>query len=449
MRSLVICSSLGVIAITAQPAWGICRIISEVGSPPPAVQPAQSVLMVLRHQVQVGLTCMPNQTPPPPVMMGADLSVVAADDLGMPAEDLGPAVALDDGGLDEDGGGQSCVPRLGDTVTMVVQPQLAVVAGARFVMLMVTPAVPTVTLAPRSLFEHLADVTRTQVEVHDVEVEDPALGCKENDPYYSGSVGCGSDFGSNGGGSSSGSGGPGYSPPQPQPVSLDAGLPSAPLILGDYEVAVLAGADQSAVLEWLADHQYQYTSSDADALTPYTSLGWTVTAVRVHAAKASTQVAVDPLAFTWEGASLRLPIAISHQASSVPMPITVYVAAEGRYDFPGAAVTFAEHSNEIAGAGFLARNDLDLRFDLPAIKDPVAGRVSDDPEFHEVTVVQRIVKVPTTVCPGSNRDSGSKNGLFCGCRVGGAGAGAPPILLLLLSPLAALVSRRVRRRVQR
>jgi MYXO-CTERM domain-containing protein len=459
---------VAVIAITPTAAHAICRVVVQEGSPPPVVDPAQSVLMIHRSQVPVGKDC----SPLPPNMSMPDLGSIG-DDAGTELADLsgsmgasmdlsavwdasspGDLLSLDDDGgalCDPSGDGGACADlgpppadmatvcrdRLGEAITMVVQPQFSTgVAGSNFAMLMATPKVPTVALAPASLFHDLAVATAPKVTNVEMDVEDPALGCKSSDPKYgssSSSIGCGGDPG---GTSDPSWSGPSYSPPE-TPADSDAGIPASPTTLGGYDLAVLANADLATVRSWLDAHQYAYTGNDLDALTPYVSAGWTVTAVRVHVGSSVDHGALAPLSFTFEGSSIRLPIAISRDSSDVPAPITVYVAAEKRYDFPSVSghVSFAQPV-PFGGADYLTRDDLSVRFDVTADQDPVAT-ASLNGNTQDVVTVTTVVHVPTTYCASNNNSS--EGG--CGCRLG-TGDPDPALILFALVPLALLARRR-------
>jgi hypothetical protein len=430
-----------VIVLTPTGAHAICRVVVSTGSPPPVIDPAQSVLLVHRQNVPVGQDCGPM----PPNMSMPDLGVSLADDLGIADLSWPDSGPLDDGGLcfGDDGGScfdlgapppdlaPQCRDRLGDAVTMVVQPQFSTGAtGSSFAMLMVTPKVPTVSLAPTTLFHDLAVATAPKVITVPQYVEDPSLGCKKNDPKWnSGSGGgCG---GSLGGG---GWGGPTYTPPSSTGNS-DAGIPDSPTTLGGYDLAVLANADLPTVQKWLDAHQYAYQASDLDALQPYVSAGWTVTAVRVHVGSATSHSALDPLAFTFESSIMRLPIAVSRSDSMIPVPITVYVAAEERYDFSTASghVSFAQ-AVSFSGGSFLTRSDLSVNFDVTADQDPIAIGNPADPVAQDSVTVTQIVKVPTTSCNQG-----------CSCRLSGSERGVPGLLALIALPAIALALRRRRR----
>ena len=417
------------------PAHAICRMVVAVDSPPPVVDPAQSVLMVFRHGVPVGQNC----PPAPPNMSGgggdadagmsggddamppdpADLS--GLDDLSVPSDDMQSLPPADLG----------CQDRLGDAITMVVQPQFSIgPRGSRFAMLMVTPALPTVSLAPKTLFHDLAATTAPKVDYVDTYVEDPSLGYKCNDPKSGG--GCGGDFNFGGGFNN----GPNVG--TPLPTNYDGGLPDAPFTLGSYEIAVLGTSDLDAVKGWLDAHGYAYTADDIAALKPYVDHGWIVTAVRVVADQAAQHEALDPMAFTYEGSSLRLPIAVSHDPSPVPVPITAYVAAEGRYDFPGAHISYADFASAAQGTQFLTRSDLSIPFNITFDQDPIA-QGKPNVEAHDHVQVKRTIAVPSSQCPSQEKG-------FCGCRVGAGGAGLGASPLVGCARLILLVRRRRRAR---
>ncbi|HZS39054.1 MAG TPA: DUF2330 domain-containing protein, partial [Polyangia bacterium] len=315
--------------------------------------------------------------------------------------------------------------RIGNAVTMVVQPTFSTRGdGARFALLMVTPDVPTVTLARASLFHDLAVVTAPNVVHQQKTVEDPTLGTQCGGGYYSDAGGCGGGFGGSYGGPVNP---PVYQPPTPG--AEDAGIPADVTTLGPYELAVLGGADLAAVEAWLTAHNYFFDSNDTAALAPYLALGWTVTAVRVSS-KPAAMVPLTPIAFTFESDVLRLPVAVAHDPSGGTMPLTAYVAADGRYDFTGANVPYAEYSNTVTGAGFLTRNDLTIDLSAPIDLDPIGVRDYGNTEHQDSVTVIDEVHVPVSQCDPAPSARGS--GCGCGCNVAGERALPFPLVAFVL-----------------
>ena len=393
---------VGALLVLSPAAWAFCRVVVGDGIPP-VVTPAQSVLFATRHDPGGG----------------------CRDAGELPDADT--ADGGDDGGLDDDAG--VCVPPR-DLVSMVVQPKFELQqSGTRFALLMVTPGVPRVDAGPRHLFQDLAVQTAPLVDLQTKYVEDASLGYQCEDgggcgPDLSGnsSAGCGADYGSNGSTT--------WTPPSNPPgADADAGLPTEPQIVGSYEVAVLAGADMTAIAAWLTDHSYRYSSTDLDALAAYVDIGWTVTAVQVHGGQPVSDGALEPLGFTWEGTEIRLPMGVSYQPGGGTAPITVYIQSNGRFDLPGAHVSYAQFE---PGA-FLTRNDLEANFGAPASADPIARRVSGDPTTHDHMTVTQTIRIPSSDCPSSG----------CGCRLAGqARSLSGPALLAAI----ALLLRRRRRK---
>jgi MYXO-CTERM domain-containing protein len=255
-------------------------------------------------------------------------------------------------------------------------------------------------------------------------IEDPKLG-----EQCSFGGGCGLDY------SSAGNRGlpPDYQPPAPG--NQDAGLPPDLTTLGAYELAVLGGADLNAVENWLTAHNYFFDANDVAALAPYLASGWTVTAVRVRSTPIS-KTPLTPIAFTFESDVLRLPVAVARDPSGGQMPLTAYVAAEGRYDFSGASVPYAEYSSAVSSTEFLTRNDLRIDLSAPIDLDPIAYRDYQNNEHQDTVTVVDEVHVPVTRC-----DWGCRG---CACSVSGERVVPFPALALL-----ALLGFRVLRRRRR
>jgi hypothetical protein len=409
----------------ATDARAVCRVIAEEGTTPPVIDPAQAVMLVLEQGVPVGPCLAPGTT----MLDGGG----ALDDAGS-FDDAGSA--LDDGGgaLDDAGTiytppdlSASCRRRKGNAVTMIVQPTFSSAGSAQFAVLVVTPDVPTVTLAQSSLFHDLAVATAPLVQHQEKDIEDPKLG-----KQCIGYVGCAADF------SPTPNMPPSYQPPSP--TADDAGLPADVTTLGPYDVAVLGGADLAAVEAWLTAHNYVFSDKDVAALGPYLNLRWTVTAVRVSTT--DLQFApLTPIAFTFESDILRLPVAIARDPAGGQMPLTVYVVADGRYDFTGAKVPYAEDSNAVSGTTFLTRSDLTVDLTAPLDLDPIGVRDYSNTTHQDVLTVIDEKHVPVTDCGCS---SGGFHG--CGCEVGGRRMVPWPFVTLVLVMVVGLVRRLVRKR---
>lgn len=382
----------------ASDAGAICREVEKKGTPSPVIIPEQPVLFVLRHDVPIGNEC-PGET------------------------DAGPPWAETDAG--------ACEDRTGDAITMTVQPRFRTGAeGAEFALLMATPRTPIVTLADPDTFVNLAYATAPRVLIETTYVEDEALGYQCQDPKWNQSQG----------GCASGGGGTDWQPPTPPGVvpGWDAGTSDNVdvQLVGDYQVAVLGVDDRAAFAMWLNANDYAYDDADLDALQPYIDLGWTVVVVKIAADAEVEDGALAPLSFTYEGSEIRLPMGLSRQTGGGAAHISVFISADGRYDIPGAYVPFAQW---IAGGSFLTRSNYWAELDQPASADPIAVRDASNQQTREEEIVEEIVRIPSSKCPGGRDDE-----LDCGCGMSG-GRGAAGTFGLAALCAAALWPRRRRR----
>ncbi len=434
MRVVVV----AVICLSGREAFAQCRTIVELGSDSPVFEPQQWVGYTLRREVPVGVIC--------PVDAGAP-------DAAPPAPDASADASTADA--------SPCDTRYGDTVTMTVQPRFSTGSGgARFALLMVTPGNPLVQLEGTGFFTTLDEMTKPAVVYEDTIIETPTLGNQCEDPKYpayeycqgggSGGGGGWDDSGSGmgcGGGGGGGGGGDGYGEPPPPNLddllpTIDAGLPDDTQIVGSYEVAVLGTHDTAALAAWFDAHNYGYTKVDLDAVAPYIERGWVVVAVRM-AVTSLDEAALEPLSFTWEGDAMTLPVALSSGPGAIPLPARLYVRAEGRYDFPGAFVSYAQ---PMGSGAFLTRNELWTNPSGNVADDPVAFRQADDPYLAE-EVIRREIHIPMPGCgpctpspqPADPPSSGGgSDRSICGCHLGRRNRGLPGLLLLAGVGVAAL-----------
>ncbi|MBL4632646.1 MAG: DUF2330 domain-containing protein, partial [Kofleriaceae bacterium] len=309
---------------------------------------------------------------------------------------------------------------------MVVRPEFVIgTEGSRFALLMVTPSWPLVAVADKDIFDDLARATSPEVVVVDRYVEDLSLGYQCHDPAFSSSGssgGCG-DFSTSGGG--------GWQRPEPDDLPTDTEDPIVETI-GAYDVVRLNVDNTEELAGWLGDFNYQYSEDDLLAIDPYIQLGWTVVAVRVRH-DFGLLGGLTPLAFSWAGSELRLPMGISSAPAPAESNITVYVSADDRYDFPGGYVSYAK-SSSMSGNSFLARSNLWVDLSLGAEADPIAFEASG--EVRDSVEVERITRIPSSDCPQSDDE-----GLGCACRIGTT----PGVGSLLLFLLCAIGLRRKRR----
>jgi MYXO-CTERM domain-containing protein len=254
------------------------------------------------------------------------------------------------------------------------------------------------------LFQDLARVTAPDIDIEQVEVEDSSLGYQCDDPLFkSGGSGCG-------GGWSPGGGGGDFTPPPPPPDWDDPALDTI-LTIGPYEVVSLAASDGPALRASLEDLGYVVDSADIDAVAPYLALGWTAIAVRV-AIDESLKGGLQPLSLTYPGTEMRLPLGVSRQSEPAETVVALYASAEGRYDFPGATISFAGRTGRAADA-FLTRSILISQLDQGPEADPIAFRVEGDPEVRETITVRQEIRIPSSECPSSGRSTRRSSGCLC------------------------------------
>jgi hypothetical protein len=360
----------------------LARLLVEPAAPAPQLT-EDGVLLVQRTNAQIGCT---------PTAGDAGVGDAGVDDAGVDA-------GLDAGIPDPD-----CEPIFGDAVSLIVRPRFeSTTGGTRFALLFVTPSRPIVEAVADPFFQ-LQELTGTKVEIDVIEIPDPALGEECN------VGGCGL---------AASEPPPFFDPPDLGDGGLGDGPPAVETV-GPYEIVRVQPADVAELQTVLDSLGYAYQQDDLDAVGPYLDRGFTVVAVRA----AVDQPANGPLrsiSLTWAGSELRLSAALGNSDTT---GLSVYIAADGRYEFPGAGVPFAKHtfSGETL---FLTRNDLGaMQVDSPD-DDPIAVRIDGDPEFHLTTTITQERRVPVTNC----------GDVGCGCRdcnVRGGVSGDFGVVLLVI-----------------
>jgi hypothetical protein len=365
------------------------RLVVEPNSPMP--QLADDAVMLVKRQ---------------------DVSVGCPTDGGMPDGGVAGDAGTDDAGVPGDAGmPPMCETIEGDAISLVVRPRFTTdMTGARFAVLYVTPSRPIVeTVADQ--FVELATITAPKTEFREIEVPDYSQGtrCATNS---GGGCGGGGDYSDDSGG---GCGGGFY----PAPIG-DSGLGDGQVgveHVGPYDIVRAQPADAAALAALLDSFGYLHTQADLDAVAPYLARGYTVVAVRVAIEPGTSMPAgraMTPISMTWSGSELRLPVALGTDTQD----IKVFIAADGRYDFPGADVPYAQYSFSKA-TSYLTLNKLTALTGGSPDDDPVAARVTGDPEYHETNVVTTEVLVPVNDCSGGEQEE-----IGC-CRQCNAKRGVP------------------------
>lgn len=359
----------------------MARVLGDGLEPPPDLED-RAVVLVKRHHVEVGC--------------GSDGGVL---DAGVPEDAPDPDAGIppdagvpDDGGIPPDAGSDCTI--LDDAITMLVQPRVSnhVPGGMHFAMLFVTPSRPIVE-AKEGAFDMLDAATAAEVVETEVEVEDPSLGQE--------CAGCGSTRTTSSGGCGGGYQSPSWQPPGVDGTDNDGGVVLE--TVGPYAILRVQPADRAELVAWLDQTGFAYRDADVDAVVPYIARGFHVVAVRLAIATPMKGPSV-PLAITWAGTALRLPLALS-AARNVGETITVYTAADGTYAFPGAHVAFSGHT-AYDESSYVTRNELTIPAIASPDEDPVATRVLPDLYYRDTVEHVTEVKVPVTVMCESNNDLG-------------------------------------------
>jgi MYXO-CTERM domain-containing protein len=436
--------AISLLSFLSRDAGAICREVTEKGSAPPAITPDQELLVIKRTGVPVGCERPPDPDGGAPDGGMPPLADAAPGDGGAPAADSGPGdagspadAAPGDAAPADAANGGPCQPHIGDTVTWIVQPRFTIGPdGSRFALLMVTPAAPVVETAPASTFLDLAATTAPREIIQERYIEDRKLGYQCDDPKFGGTGGCGGSFDTPAGGT--------WEPPDPSGQgAADAGTPDGYIrvnTVGSYHVAILSVRDGDELADWLDRAEYNHDDDDIAALRPYLEAGWIVTAVRISSDHAVESGGLEPLSFTFEGDDMRLPLGVARQPEGGRALLKVHVAAEGRYEFPGAAVSYA-HWVRDERPTFLTASFLDVDLSRGADADPVAARTGFD-TFHEEYTITREIRIPSSDCPRGDDDDDDLS--LCDCRVGG-NPGSQVGMLLMAAVCAAVVLRRRRR----
>lgn len=369
----------------------IGRILAQDGFQPPRVED-HALLFIKRSHVTVGCT-------PGDAGVIGDAAVVldgAVADAGAPGDASVGDAGLGDAGVPD---ASTCETIPGDAITMVVQPHVSTdESGTGFAVLYVTPKRPIVELAGDAVFASLDAATGRRTEIKKVYVEDSSLGtvCR---PGTGGGGGC-FDFTYHGGGGGCGP----VNTEQPdtpdweEPTVGDAGLGDGAIVsetIGPYQFVRAQPATTTELAGWLDQLGYHYMPADLDAVAPYIALGYHVVALRVALAK-PMQAPMVPIALTWPGSEIRIAAALGHGALTSNV-LTVYIAAETRYDLPDATLHYAGLTTS-DDAPYVTRQEITLDQNLPASQDPTAAASSAFyPDFQEVDVINQEIRVPEKV----------------------------------------------------
>jgi hypothetical protein len=309
-----------------------------------------------------------------------DAVLVMRTDVPCPSAPPADAGAVVDAGAPPDAG-PGCTPS--SQITLVVQPRFTIgPSGSRFALLYVTPFDPTVNTEWAGTFDELAALSAPVIHVHEVDVPDSTLGTQCTRYYGGGGGGCA------GGGTSN-------PPPDASwhpPAVVDAAPGDGPTAqIGPYEVAFARPVDSTALAAWLQQLGYAYTQADVDAVTPYLARNYVVVAVRVSV-DGPLDGALVPLGLRWSGSDLRLPVALGERPALEPL--TAYVAAPTRYQFPDATLHYAYPTDQ---GFYLTRSEIEIAPSGSPDLDPVALS-ADGPDYQDVIDQNQEVHVPVEDC---------------------------------------------------
>ncbi len=99
-------------------------------------------------------------------------------------------------------------------------------------------------------------------------------------------------------------------------------------VVGPYESVVLRGESPGAVIGWLQDHNYDVPDVLEGALAPYVAPETHFVALRLRKGRDTGDL--EPLALTWKGTGMTIPIRLTSVAATPDMRLRVYVLGEHR-----------------------------------------------------------------------------------------------------------------------
>ena len=171
--------------------------------------------------------------------------------------------------------------------------------------------------------------------------------------------------------------------------------------VGPYDILRAHPTNRTELAQWLDQYSFTYATEDLDALAPYMLMGYTVVAARVKL-EHSGNVALKPLALSWPGSEIRVPVALS-AARDQGAVLTVYIAADGTYQFPSGTIRFSGPTSVMPYA-YVTRSDLWINTMYP-VDDPVAVHTTDE-NYQEIEDSYVDVKEPLVVDCEDHNDFG-------------------------------------------
>lgn len=194
-----------------------------------------------------------------------------------------------------------------ESITLSVHARSAADEAA---FLMPVPARATFEVADAGLFAELDEISKPDIEVHQVEVDGDGSG--------------------------------GAAPEGGGATVVDR------VEIGPYDVAQLTGTDPAAVTTWLADNGFTMPDDLATALAPYLADGWLVVAVRLAPASGSLADGLPPMRLSFETDTPVYPMRLSATAD-FSQPLRLYVLADHRVDITNPAPTGGDPDLTFAG----------------------------------------------------------------------------------------------------
>lgn len=244
--------------------------------------------------------------------------------------------------------------------------------AATFALIVPTPSLPELDLAPASLWWNATDMTRSTYSKRDW--GSGGLGCSEN--AWDTQAG----------------------------YATEDEIIYSQQTIGNLEATILSSDNPDTLVAWLRDNGFELSHSDAEKFAPYVERGWFFTVLRPDTTQPGYEppdwrwdANIAPIAFTYSADSFELPLPILAINRAWSFPVAVFVVDDHRMNLQGFQTLYANRITEdeyaaigvtypslaafLAPGRFFTRLDRTFSANDPMSEPLLLGPASNDDEF--------------------------------------------------------------------
>lgn len=117
--------------------------------------------------------------------------------------------------------------------------------------------------------------------------------------------------------------------------------------IGAFDTVTLSASDPDALINWLKENGYRFSSNDKSILDYYIQKGWVFTAMKFNEpALMDTPCNINPIIFRYSANSIVYPIRLMSINTEDSTNLVIYVLSNSKMTFPNAVVEYANNIDD-------------------------------------------------------------------------------------------------------